>query len=337
MKGEDEAMSVIVTGGAGYIGSHIVKVLRSSVEKVVVIDDLSEGHSKAIRDCSFLHGDFSDPSILERALDETDSPFIIHMAASCLVGESVENPFKYYENNLSKSLRMLEFLKDKKIRGLVFSSSAAVYGEPNEIPIQEDHKTVPTNPYGETKLAFERVLEWYRRRYGIGYVSLRYFNAAGADPEGELGEDHREETHLIPRLLMAALGQIEMVEIFGDDYPTFDGTCIRDYIHVADLAEAHLRAMDFLEKNGGVGEIFNLGNGEGFSVLEVIETTRAVTGKTIPVAIAKRREGDPAVLVASSKKIYEKLGWEARYTSLEELIISSWSWKRKHPNGYEGK
>ncbi len=330
-------MSVIVTGGAGYIGSHIVKKLRGRNEKIIVIDDLSEGHSEAVGECLLLQGDFSDESLLERALNEIESPFVIHMAASCLVGESMENPFKYYENNLIKSLRMLEFLKNRKIRGLIFSSSAAVYGEPTEVPIEEGHTTAPTNPYGETKLAFEKVLEWYRRRFGIGYVSLRYFNAAGADPEGELGEDHREETHLIPRLLMAALGQIETVDIFGDDYPTFDGTCIRDYIHVADLAEAHVRAMDFLETNRRAGEIFNLGNGEGFSVLEVIETARAVTGKEIPVAVAKRREGDPAVLVASSNRISEKLGWEAHYPSLEVLIASAWSWKREHPNGYEDR
>ncbi|MEW5806317.1 MAG: UDP-glucose 4-epimerase GalE [Acidobacteriota bacterium] len=330
-------MSVIVTGGAGYIGSHIVKRLVEMGEAPIVIDDLSEGHRDSIGECRLIIGDFSDPEVLGKAIADDDPPFIIHMAANSLVGESIVNPSKYYENNLIKSLRMLDFLREEKVKGIVFSSSAAVYGEPKEIPIKENHPQDPTNPYGETKLSFERALEWYRRSYSIGYVSLRYFNAAGADPDGTIGENHADETHLIPRLLLAILGRIESVEVFGDDYPTYDGTCIRDYIHVMDLAEAHILAMVFLERNRGAGRIFNLGNGEGFSVLEVIEMVKRVTGRDVPVKIGKRRQGDPAVLLASSAKIVEELRWKARFPSLADIIETAWKWHRAHPEGYKKK
>ena len=328
-------MSVIVTGGAGYIGSHIVKKLEAMDQRTIVIDDLSEGNREAVRSSELIVGDFSDPDVLKRAMEGIDPPFIVHMAASCQVGESVVNPSKYYENNLLRSLKMLNFLAERKIRGIIFSSSAAVYGEPKEVPIKENHPTVPTNPYGETKLAFEKALEWYRKSYGIGYISLRYFNAAGADPEGDLGEDHREESHLIPRLLLAALKMIKHVEIFGDDYPTFDGTCIRDYVHVSDLAEAHILAVDLLARKTNTGEVLNIGNGEGFSVDEIVEAAREVTGREIPIVYGKRREGDPAILVASSKKIADMLGWRPRYPSLGDIIESAWRWHRNHPEGYK--
>jgi len=327
-------MSVIVTGGAGYIGSHIVKKLEKIGESPIVIDDLSEGHQEAVGKSRLIVGDFSDHEILNMAMEGIDPPFVIHMAASCQVGESVANPSKYYENNLIRSLKMLSFCAERRIRGIIFSSTAAVYGEPKEIPIKEDHATLPVNPYGETKLAFEKALEWHRRSHGIGYVSLRYFNAAGADPDGELGEDHKVETHLIPRLLLAAMTKIDCIEVYGNDYPTFDGTCIRDYIHVSDLAEAHILAMDLLERKKSVGEVYNIGNGEGFSVHEVIEVARIVTGRKISVKMGKKRDGDPAVLVASSKKISEALGWKPKYSSLDDIIESAWRWQKEHPEGY---
>ncbi len=329
-------MTFIVTGGAGYIGSHIVKRMKEIDEDPIIIDDLSEGHKDSVKNSKLLVGDFADLSILEQALKGRGPFYIIHMAASCLVGESIQNPSKYFTNNLIKSLQMLHILVERGIvGGIVFSSSAAVYGEPKEIPITEDHLALPKNPYGESKLSFERILEWYRKAYGIGYVSLRYFNAAGADPSGLIGEDHRYETHLIPRLFMAASGKIDEFEIYGNDYPTFDGTCIRDYIHVSDLAEAHILCIDFLEGKRGAGRIFNLGNGEGFSVLQVYEKVKKVSGCQIPMRFVARREGDPAVLVASSQRISRELGWKPKFSSLDDIVESAAKWHQRFPDGYK--
>lgn len=328
-------MPIIVTGGAGYIGSHIIKRLHEMGEEPIIIDDLSEGHEESIKGSKIFVGDFADVPLLDRAFEGGGPFYIIHMAASSLVGESVRNPSKYFTNNLIKSLQMLHVLvKRKEVRGIIFSSTAAVYGEPKDIPITEDHPTLPTNPYGESKLSFERILEWYRKAYGIGYVSLRYFNAAGADPSGLIGEDHRDETHLIPRLFMGALGKIDRLDIYGNDYPTPDGTCIRDYIHVSDLAEAHILSINFLEGKRGEGRIFNLGNGKGFSVLDVFEKVKQISGRQIPVRFVTRRAGDPAVLVASSQRISKELGWEPRFPLLEDIVESAAEWHLKHPEGY---
>lgn len=329
-------MTIIITGGAGYIGCHIVKRIKETGVEPIIIDDLSEGHEESVKGGKLLAGDFADRSLLDQALKENPPFFIIHLAANCLVGESVQNPMKYFKNNLVKSVQMLDVMMERKedLGGIVFSSSAAVYGEPNEIPITEEHTTKPTSPYGESKLQFERILEWYRQAYGINYISLRYFNAAGADESGLLGEDHREETHLIPRLFKVGSGRMESIEIYGDDYPTSDGTCIRDYIHVTDLAEAHLLALDFLKEREGAGRVFNLGNEKGFSVLEVVEKVKQVAGCPIPIKFSPRRKGDPAILVASSQCISRELGWKPKFHGLEEIISSAGRWHLKFPDGY---
>ena len=329
--------AVLVTGGAGYIGSHIVRRLVDQGRKVIVLDDLSEGHAAALGKVELVEADFGDTGLLDELLASGAFEAIVHMAASCLVGESVENPAGYYENNLVRSLALLDAARRHHIRHFVFSSTAAVYGEPNEIPITEDHPVAPTNPYGETKLAFERALAWYRGAYGLHYVCLRYFNAAGAHPDGELGEDHHPESHLIPRLIASAMEGGPPTPIFGDDWPTSDGTCVRDYIHVVDLAEAHVLALDALRRGAIDAETFNLGNGEGFSVLEVVSTIQRVTGTAPPTEPAPRRAGDPAILVASSERARKRLGWRPGYSSLERIVETAWQWHRSHPRGYDDR
>lgn len=330
-------MAVLVCGGAGYIGSHAVADLLAKGEDVIVVDNLETGHIGSILDGATLYiGDLRDEPFLERVFKENEIDAVIHFAANSLVGESVEEPIKYYENNVYGTMSLLKAMNKYNVKKLVFSSTAATYGEPVNIPILESDPTVPTSPYGETKLAVEKMLKWAEKAYGIKYVVLRYFNVAGAHMVEDIGEDHNPETHLIPIVLQVALGQREKIMIFGDDYDTHDGTCIRDYIHVTDLVAAHIKAIERLRKNEESG-IYNLGNGNGFTVKEVIDTARKVTGKEIPAKVAPRRAGDPAKLVASSEKAMKELEWKPRYASLENIIKSAWKWHQKHPNGYEDK
>ena len=326
--------AVLVVGGAGYVGSHIVRRLAHSNREIVVLDDLREGHRQAVNDVRLIEGDFGDASVLDEVLSGGRIRYVVHMAASCLVGESVTDPAKYYENNLVRSLTLLDQIRRHGVTGIVFSSSAAVYGDPVDLPIREENPTMPTNPYGETKLAFERALAWFHRAYGIRYASLRYFNAAGAHPDGDLGEDHEPESHLIPRLLQSVRDGGPATPVFGEDYPTSDGTCIRDYVHVVDLAEAHALAIEALEKGAVDAESFNLGNGEGFSVKEVIETITRVTGTRPSTERAPRRAGDPAILVASATRAARRLAWKPAFSSLEEIVRTAWEWHRTHPDGY---
>lgn len=327
-------MAILVTGGAGYIGSHTVVELLEKGEEVIVIDNLHTGHQKSILGGAFYQGDLRDRSFLDGVFRNHSIEAVIHFAASSLVGESVQKPLDYYDNNLIGSHSLVKAMLDYDVKKIVFSSTAATYGEPARIPIEEDDPTAPTNPYGETKLAIEKMLRWCDAAYGLKSISLRYFNAAGAHPDGVIGEDHNPESHLIPIILQVALGQREHIGIFGDDYPTADGTCIRDYIHVMDLANAHWLALEYLRRTHR-SDIFNLGSGKGFSVLEVIETARKVTGHPIPAKIYPRRAGDPAVLVASAEKAQQKLKWQPRYRQLEEIIATAWKWHKEHPNGFK--
>jgi UDP-glucose 4-epimerase len=326
--------SVVVTGGAGYIGSHIVRRLAASGWDVTVVDDLSEGHRAAVGSVALVEGDFGDPTVLEPLLEGEGVEYVVHMAAFCQVGESVANPARYYDNNVAKTLRLLDAARRLGVKGIVFSSSAAVYGDPVEVPITEEHPLSPTNPYGETKLVIENALAWFHRAYGLRYAALRYFNAAGAHPDGDLGEDHEPESHLIPRLLRSILDGGPPTPVFGEDYPTTDGTCVRDYIHVVDLAEAHVAALEALERGRVEAEAFNLGNGEGFSVRDVVDTVARVTGKTPPTERAPRRAGDPAILVAASERAGRRLGFEPRFPRLEDIVRTAWAWHRDHPKGY---
>ncbi|MCP3982366.1 MAG: UDP-glucose 4-epimerase GalE [bacterium] len=323
---------VLVTGGAGYIGSHIVRELNDARRDLRIVDDLSQGHRAAVGDTPLTVAGFADAEFLDGGLDGVD--YLVHMAAFCEVGESMNAPAKYYANNLTASLALLEAARRAGVRGIVFSSTAAVYGEPESTPIDEDHPQRPTNPYGETKLAFERALRWYHEAHGLRSVALRYFNAAGAHPDGSIGEDHAPETHLIPRLLRATEQGAEPMSIFGNDYETRDGTCVRDYVHVCDLARAHVRALDALAEERVGAEAFNLGNGEGFSVLEVVDHVERVTGRRPATTSAPRRAGDPATLVASSERIARQLGWSAGHPELGEIIETAWRWYRAHPSGY---
>ena len=328
-------MAVLVCGGAGYIGSHVVKLLLENNQEVIVIDNLETGHVDAIDERAVLElGDLKDEAFLDRVFIKNKIDGVIDFAAFSLVGESVGEPLKYFENNFYGTLCLLKAMKKHNINNIVFSSTAATYGEAENIPILETDKTEPTNPYGESKLAVEKMFKWASNAYGLKYTVLRYFNVAGAYPTGEIGEAHSCETHLIPIILQVALGQREKIGIYGDDYPTEDGTCIRDYIHVMDLAEAHLLALDRL-KNGGDNQIFNLGNGEGFSVKQVIEVSRKITGHSIPAEILPRRAGDPAKLVASSEKAEKFLNWKPKYNKLEQIIESAWNWHKKNPEGYK--
>ncbi|PYZ97530.1 UDP-glucose 4-epimerase GalE [Alteribacter lacisalsi] len=328
-------MAVLVCGGAGYIGSHAALALLEKNEEVVVVDNLQTGHKDAVSEGAKLYsGDLRDEAFLNTVFEENDIESVIHFAADSLVGVSMEEPLQYYSNNVYGAMCLLSAMKEHGVSRIVFSSTAAAYGEPVSVPIQETDPTVPGNPYGETKLAIEKMLKWCGEAYGIRSISLRYFNVAGADMSGRIGEDHTPETHLIPIVLQVALGQRDKIMIFGDDYHTPDGTCIRDYIHVSDLIDAHLLALGRL-RDGHGSSVYNLGNGNGFSVKEVIETARKVTGREIPAELAPRRAGDPARLVASSDKARSELGWEPAYPELEKIIDSAWNWHRQRPNGYE--
>ncbi len=326
-------MNILVTGGAGYIGSVVTEELINTGHEAVVYDNLVYGHRAAVSpEAKFVEGDLLDSETLIRTLNENSIEAVMHMAAYALVGESVTHPAKYYQNNLVAGLSLLDAMRACEVKRLVFSSTCATYGEPDELPITENAGNHPTNPYGESKLAFERALPWYERAYGLHYVSLRYFNAAGASQR--CGEWHNPETHLIPLVLQVAAGIRPEVSIFGDDYPTRDGTCARDYIHIVDLARAHLLAVDILDERSAV---YNLGcGGEGYTVREVIETARAVTGREIKTRLAPRRPGDPARLVGSAEKIKRELGWQPKFQDLQVIIQSAWDWLCAHPQGYGG-
>ena len=326
-------MSILITGGAGYIGSHTAIELLRAGGDVVILDNLQKGHRAAVKGGRFYQGDLRDDAFLDSVFRENEIEEVVHFAADSLVGESVKDPLKYYNNNVVSTLRLLGRMKEYGAKRLVFSSTAATYGEPENIPILESDRTLPTNPYGETKLTVEKLLKWADNAYGIKYVSLRYFNAAGAHAGGEIGEDHKPESHLIPIVLQAALGKRDSIKVFGNDYDTPDGSCIRDYIHVTDLAEAHILALKSL-RAGGESRIYNLGNGKGFSVKEVIQIAREVTGVNIKAETAPRRAGDPAVLVASSEKIRNDLKWEPKYNELAMIIGTAWRWHKAHPDGY---
>jgi UDP-glucose 4-epimerase len=327
---------ILVTGGAGYVGSHVVREFVERGESVLVVDDLSTGHREAVGGAELVEADCGARALLDEVLGQRDIEFIVHMAASCEVGRSMVDPAGYYANNMTGGLALLDAARRHGVRAVVFSSSAAVYGEPERTPIDEDHPQRPTNPYGETKLAFERALGWYHLAYGICYVALRYFNAAGAHPRGDIGEHHASESHLIPRLLRAATEDGEPTPIFGDDYPTRDGTCVRDYVHVVDLARAHVCAVDAVREGGMTSEALNLGNGEGFTVREVVNTVGKVVGRPPATRAADRRPGDPARLVASSARAVRRLGWCPEYASLETIVRTAWEWHRRHPRGYDG-
>ena len=330
-------MAILVLGGAGYIGSHTALELVKAGNEVVIADNLVTGYRKAIPEgAKFYEGDLRDSDFLDNLFHQEKIDAVIHFAAYSLVGESVTNPLKYYDNNLYGTKVLLEAMVKNNVGKIVFSSTAATYGEPENIPILESDRTCPTNPYGETKLAMEKMFKWTAEAHGLRYVSLRYFNACGADESGTIGEAHNPESHLIPLILQVPNGKRETISIYGTDYDTPDGTCIRDYIHVTDLAQAHILAVQYLN-NGSESDIFNLGNGVGYSVREVIETARKVTGHPIPATETSRRAGDPARLVASSEKAKKILGWKPVHDSLEEIIVSAWNWHKNHPNGYDEK
>jgi UDP-glucose 4-epimerase len=330
-----ETMRVLVTGGAGYIGSHAVRKLLKEGHEVVVLDDFSHGYRSAAesaasgqsRHVQIIEGKVSDRKLMTHVLRQNKIEAVMHFAAFIEVGESVVDPAKYYKNNFSGALEMMEAMREADVNRLVFSSTAAVYGNPKETPISEEQDLAPINPYGKSKMMVELAIEDYARAYGLGYAILRYFNVAGADPDGLIGESHEPESHLIPRILEAAIGRAETIGIFGTDYPTKDGTCVRDYIHVEDLVEAHVLAMNAIKP--GQGNVFNLGSETGFTVREVIEACIKVTGTKIPVSEKPRRAGDPAVLVASSEKIRNTLGWKRKYPDLETIVSHAWNWHQK--------
>lgn len=327
-------MTILVLGGAGYIGSHTVYELVDRGEDVVIIDNLETGHAEAVHPLArFYQGDIWDRAFVDSVFDKEKIDAVIHFAANSLVGESMVNPLKYYDNNLCGTKVLLESMVSHGIDKIVFSSTAATYGEPERVPIVETDKTEPTNTYGETKLSMEKMFKWTGLAHGLRYVSLRYFNACGAHISGEIGEAHSPETHLIPLILQVPNKKREYISIFGDDYDTKDGTCVRDYIHVTDLAQAHILAVKYLAE-GNESNIFNLGNGVGFTVNEVIETARKVTGHPIPAKVSPRRAGDPAKLIASSEKAKTVLGWKPEHADLEEIIASAWKWHKSHPDGY---
>ncbi|MBS3994355.1 MAG: UDP-glucose 4-epimerase GalE [Alkaliphilus sp.] len=328
-------MAVLVCGGAGYIGSHCVYDLVNSNEEVIVVDNLQTGHRDAIHSkAKFYEGDIRDQEFLSKVFVENEIEAVIHFAASSLVGVSIQEPFFYYNNNVYGSMVLLETMHQHGVKNIVFSSTAAVYGEPENIPILEADRTEPTNPYGETKLAVEKMMKWADNAYGIKHIILRYFNVAGAHESGKIGEEHQPETHIIPLILQVPLNKRAYITVFGDDYETHDGTCVRDYIHVTDLTDAHILALNKL-RSGGSSAIYNLGNGEGFSVKEVIEATRRVTGHSIPEQLGKRRAGDPSKLVASSEKAKLELGWKPRFDNVEDIITSAWKWHQGHPDGFK--
>lgn len=330
-------MSILVLGGAGYIGSHAVHQLLEKEYKVVVVDNLETGHQQAVPSKAvFYKGDIREKEFLRSVFQKEKIEVVIHFAANSIVGESMINPIKYFGNNVYGTQVLLEVMNEFGVNKIVFSSTAATYGEPKEVPITEDMPTNPTNAYGETKLTMEKLMKWCDTAYGIKYVSLRYFNVAGARDQGEIGEDHATETHLIPLVLQVPLGKREYITVFGEDYDTEDGTCIRDYIHVEDLIEAHILAMHYLQ-NQGDSNIFNLGSSQGFSVRQIIEAAREVTGHPIPAKIGERRAGDPSTLIASSDKAKKILGWQPKRTLIHQIIADAWKWHQSHPAGYEGE
>ncbi len=319
-------MKILVTGGAGYIGSHVVKHLGERGYEVFVLDNLIKGHREAVLYGKLVVGDVGDRELLMRLFSEFKPDAVMHFASFIEVAESVKNPGKYYENNTVKTLALLDAMVKMEVKNFIFSSTAAVYGNPERVPIPETEPVKPINPYGQSKACVEKILSDYSRAYGLNFVSLRYFNAAGADPEGRIGESHDPETHLIPLILKTAKGERESIKVFGTDYPTPDGTCIRDYIHVDDLAEVHILALEYL-LDGGESDVFNCGYGHGYSVKEVIDTAKRVTGVDFKVEETDRRPGDPAVLVADSSKLKSKLGWKPRFDDLEYIVRTAWNWE----------
>lgn len=327
-------MAILVCGGAGYIGSHAVRELMGKNEDVVIVDNLQTGHRQAVPSgAKFYQADIRDAAALDRIFSDNEIDAVIHFAANSLVGESMVKPLMYFNNNVYGMQVLLERMAWHGVNKIVFSSTAAVYGEPKRVPIMEEDETKPTNPYGETKLAMEKMMKWVSLANGISFVSLRYFNVAGALSDGSIGEDHFPETHLVPLILQVPLKKRAHITVFGEDYDTPDGTCIRDYIHVIDLADAHIRALHYL-RAGKPSENFNLGSGRGFSVKEMIATARAVTAEALPVVIGQRRAGDPAQLIASSEKARAVLGWNPCHTNVEKIMESAWKWHKNHPNGF---
>lgn len=324
---------ILVIGGAGYIGSHMLKLLREAGEEHIAMDNFEQGHRGALQGSPCVQGDLRNVQDLDRIFAEHKIDLVMHFAAYISVGESVREPFKYWQNNTAGVLTLLESMRQHGIDKFVFSSTAAIFGEPQYVPIDEDHPKNPTSPYGDSKLAVERILDSYDRGYGFKSVALRYFNAAGADPSGLIGEDHHPEEHLIPVAILSALGERPPMKIFGTDYDTPDGTCVRDYIHILDLAQAHLLAVNHL-RAGGDSRRYNLGNGQGFSVKEIIDTTSKVIGLPVPHDVGPRRPGDPAKLIAGSEKIREDWSWQPKHPNVEEIIQHAWNWHRTHPEGY---
>ncbi|MFZ2187722.1 MAG: UDP-glucose 4-epimerase GalE [Candidatus Moraniibacteriota bacterium] len=327
-------MNILVTGGAGYIGSHTVQRLREAQHEVVIFDNLSSGHRDAVRDFTLVVGDLANKDDVEKVFSENAFDAVVHFAGSTEAGESMTDPRRFFDDNLVCGLNLLEIMLKHDVKQIVFSSSAAVYGAPEQMPIEETVPKNPTNVYGLTKWMFEQILSAYDHAYGLRSVSLRYFNAAGADPSGAIGEHHSKETHLIPLALFAALSKRDTIQIFGTDYPTPDGTCVRDYVHVSDLADAHVLALDYLQKNN-ISDAFNLGNEKGVSVRAVIEAAKKITGVDFAVREEPRRTGDPAELTASSSKAKAVLGWHPRFDTVEQIIETAWQWHKNHPDGFE--
>jgi UDP-glucose 4-epimerase len=330
-------MTIAVLGGAGYIGSHTVAQLVKAGQDVVVLDNLITGHKRAVDPkARFYQGDIRDYHFLSQVFSKEKIDGVIHFAAFSIVPESMKDPLKYFDNNTSGMITLLEAMNQFGIKKIVFSSTAATYGEPKQVPIHEDDPQVPTNPYGESKLAMEKIIKWADVAYGIKFVALRYFNVAGAMPDGSIGEDHHPETHLIPIILQAAAGTRDGLQIFGDDYPTKDGTNVRDYVHVVDLADAHILAMKYLSE-GNDSNAFNLGSATGFSNLEILNAARKVTGQPIPAKIGPRRPGDPSTLIAASDKARTILGWNPKFDDVEQVIATAWNWHQTHPEGFGDK
>ncbi|MEE6725316.1 UDP-glucose 4-epimerase GalE [Pediococcus acidilactici] len=330
-------MSILVVGGAGYIGSHMVKRLIEQGQEVVVVDNLSTGHRKAVDEkACFYEGDIRNHVFLKGVFDRENIDTVVHFAAFSIVPESMEKPLKYFDNNTAGMVALLEEMRDHDVKRIIFSSTAATYGVPEKSPIEENDRQAPINPYGESKLMMEKIIRWADQAYGIKFVALRYFNVAGAYPDGSIGEDHGPETHLTPIILQVAAGQRDQLKIFGDDYNTPDGTNVRDYVHVLDLVDAHILAINYL-KAGNDSDVFNLGSSTGFSVKQMVEAAREVTGEPIPAESAERRPGDPDSLIAASQKARDVLQWQPQYDDVKEIIQTAWNWKQQHPRGYEDR
>ena len=330
-------MSILVVGGAGYIGSHMVKRLIEQGQEVVVVDNLSTGHRKAVDEkARFYEGDIRNHVFLKGVFDRENIDTVVHFAAFSIVPESMKKPLKYFDNNTAGMVALLEEMRDHDVKRIIFSSTAATYGVPEKSPIEENDRQAPINPYGESKLMMEKIIRWADQAYGIKFVALRYFNVAGAYPDGSIGEDHGPETHLTPIILQVAAGQRDQLKIFGDDYNTPDGTNVRDYVHVLDLVDAHILAINYL-KAGNDSDVFNLGSSTGFSVKQMVEAAREVTGEPIPAEIAERRPGDPDSLIAASQKARDVLQWQPQYDDVKEIIQTAWNWKQQHPRGYEDR